>query len=860
IPPPHQYLAFYAWLNKNFHAVVHLGCRGSYEWLPGKESALRPFHYPETVIGALPSIYLYLADDGGESTLAKRRGLAVVVDHLVPPLERVNLSGEPARPEQAIIPNGLHVYGREWSKERIAFHGLTMFPSLTELLARARGLNEHQPEPDLREEVDRLAQNLALGLLSGKTPLQLVADLAVDQAVYPGLDDALAAELSRVLNQLDGHFQVVRESFAAEKEQLLRALNGSYILPGAGGEPIKNPASLPTGRNLYHLPRAFLPTREAWQAGAELAGQLLAGHPPEKVAVFLGDGDEGVSLAFGLRLLGVSPVWDENSVVSRVYPLEAPAQQQVDVLFIAAPGLDQIPALLDEALKIALAQSYHPIASLHPDLLVSLDSALATVSQGVYGSKSLAQNIFARNWVETARQLIARGISREEAGKLALIRVFGLPWGVYENRLPAAVQRTGTWDTPARLADLYLQNTSSAYGENVAGYARPDLFREHLKGIEQIYFSQTSHLFGVLDTDKGFANAGGLALAVQRIKGEAAPVSVINGDYQVESLNQYLEKELWARYFNPLWIKGMMAFDFSGAHAIADFVFNLFGWQVVGQDVIQNWMWDELKAVYIDDKYNIGVSQWLQNGSNAYSLIGILGTMMVAAQKGFWRVDEDTLKQLAELWAKLIIQMEPALCPVCEDFDLLMWALGYIDPALLDKLLKIIGEVVDKEIEVPGKEKPRPPGSSGGTRQKEPEAPKPLALPPEPEFPHRVPEPFEFIPPELEWRLAWETPDLSPFTSEEIPARAQSSRPDLAQSSSAPPAPAPKVQETTDRMQTKAAVPQEGPGGAKKVTAYEVEEVRPGVKGHLPLLGLAGVAVMFLLGVAGFFIQRAKRM
>ena len=42
LPPPHGYLAFYAWLRAGLdaHAVVHVGKHGNVEWLPGKALAL----------------------------------------------------------------------------------------------------------------------------------------------------------------------------------------------------------------------------------------------------------------------------------------------------------------------------------------------------------------------------------------------------------------------------------------------------------------------------------------------------------------------------------------------------------------------------------------------------------------------------------------------------------------------------------------------------------------------------------------------------------------------------------------------------------------------------------------------------
>ncbi len=53
LPPPHGYLAFYAWLADavRAQAVVHLGKHGNLEWLPGKALALSAECFPEAAFG-----------------------------------------------------------------------------------------------------------------------------------------------------------------------------------------------------------------------------------------------------------------------------------------------------------------------------------------------------------------------------------------------------------------------------------------------------------------------------------------------------------------------------------------------------------------------------------------------------------------------------------------------------------------------------------------------------------------------------------------------------------------------------------------------------------------------------------------
>ncbi|WP_449245025.1 magnesium chelatase subunit H [Desulfobacca acetoxidans] len=84
IPPPHQYMATYRYLERDFGAdvIVHVGTHGSLEFLPGKGTALSADCYPDIAIGDMPHLYIYNADNPAEGTVAKRRSYATLVNHM----------------------------------------------------------------------------------------------------------------------------------------------------------------------------------------------------------------------------------------------------------------------------------------------------------------------------------------------------------------------------------------------------------------------------------------------------------------------------------------------------------------------------------------------------------------------------------------------------------------------------------------------------------------------------------------------------------------------------------------------------------------------------------------------------------
>jgi cobaltochelatase CobN len=102
--PPHGYLAFYAFLRREFgaQAIIHMGKHGNLEWLPGKALALSETCFPEAVFGPLPHLYPFIVNDPGEGTQAKRRSSAVIIDHLTPPLTRAESYG-PLKDLEALV-------------------------------------------------------------------------------------------------------------------------------------------------------------------------------------------------------------------------------------------------------------------------------------------------------------------------------------------------------------------------------------------------------------------------------------------------------------------------------------------------------------------------------------------------------------------------------------------------------------------------------------------------------------------------------------------------------------------------------------------------------------------------------------
>jgi magnesium chelatase subunit H len=73
--PTHAFVQFYLWLRNTFRAdvLLHFGMHGALEFMPGKQAGLGARDWPDRLIGEMPNVYLYAANNPSEATLAKRR-------------------------------------------------------------------------------------------------------------------------------------------------------------------------------------------------------------------------------------------------------------------------------------------------------------------------------------------------------------------------------------------------------------------------------------------------------------------------------------------------------------------------------------------------------------------------------------------------------------------------------------------------------------------------------------------------------------------------------------------------------------------------------------------------------------------
>lgn len=635
LAPHHQYVAAYAWLRSGFKAdaVIHVGTHGTLEWLDGKDSGLSDEDAPDALIADLPDLYIYNVDVVGEGLVARRRGMAALVDHMVPPFKKGGLYPELAALGETINdyninesknPELLQAYGDK-IREQVVKLGIAKDLSL-DLSAGLDDAMVHRIQDHL---IDLKAQNIPYGLHTfGRTPEKALRDstidaiVSVDRSLLPNKAKVLAAEMEdRIV--LSG---------ARELDNLLRALKGGFLPGGSGGEPIRNPDSYPTGKNFYGIDPDKVPKPAAWEMGVKLADQMLADHLkkhgkyPEKVSfVIWGDETmrhEGVLESQIFHLLGTRPVWDARGKVVgvEVIPQARLGRPRVDIVIAsAAEGMfHNVTVLMDQAVQAVKA----------------IDEA---------------DNFVRRHYLSTKTLLMEKGYSEQDADRRAGVRIFDEPPGTFNLNTSTIVANSGTWDSDKGFADNYIRKLGHGYGNGFWGEPMADVFRLALSGTEKVVHSSSTMLYGALDNDDMFMYMGGLAAAIRNVDGKSPEMVVTNtrdpGKPEMTSLDKFIGTEFRSRYVNPTWIEGMKKEGYAGAGEMRSFVEYLWGWNATVPELVDNAMWQETFGVYVEDKHHLGLKEFFETKS-PFAYQDMTARMTETVRKGYWKADAATQKKL----------------------------------------------------------------------------------------------------------------------------------------------------------------------------------------------------------------------
>lgn len=656
--PTHAFSAFYRWLREDFgaSAVLHFGTHGALEFMPGKQTGLSGACWPDRMIGDLPNLYLYASNNPSEGTIAKRRSAATLISYLTPPVahaglykglvelkasierwrglppdgdaERAGLAtliqtqagalelteGEPAwtdpvqavaklsatvlELEYALIPHGLHVVGETPSAEQ----------RVEMLQAFADASHDVRPDKSILE-----------ALVRGEAPEMLAARDEASLALYKELSG-----IDRVLQQ--DH----------EIPSILHALDGKFVRPAPGGDLLRTPAILPTGRNLHGFDPFRIPSAFAVQDGAQQAQRLIDKHVseghgiPESVAIVLWGTDnlknEGAPIGQALALLGARPRFDGYGRLTgaELLPLDQLHRPRIDVI-------------------VTMSGIFRDLLPLQIKLLAEACFLAASADEPVE-----------RNFVR--KHALAFQAANKCDLETASLRVFGNADGAYGANVNHLVEN-GRWEDEDELAETYTRRKSFAYGLKGQPVQQTALLKDALATVDLAYQNLDSVELGVTTVDHYFDTLGGISRAVRMAKGgHPAPVYIgdqTRGTGTVRTLSEQVSLETRTRMLNPKWYEGMLKHGYEGVRQIEEHVTNTMGWSATTGEVAP-WVYRQLTETFMLDP---AMRERLAS-LNPVASAKVANRLIEAHERAYWSPDPEMLDVLRRAGEELEDRLE----------------------------------------------------------------------------------------------------------------------------------------------------------------------------------------------------------
>lgn len=649
--PTHAFSAFYRFIREDFgaDAVLHFGTHGALEFMPGKQVGLSGECWPDRLIGALPNIYLYAANNPSEGAIARRRSAATLVSYLTPSVTQAGLY-------RGLIDLKASVErfrACDCAEERARLAAL--------IQAQASAVDLAQAEPAWGEQATHIIAELANTILEVEYSLipdglhvlgepmsaqERVETLSAIAETRHGLQDARALAQA-IVEETPAPSGVPSDALAQlaetnrlltqdhELPALLRALEGRYIRPVAGGDLMRTPDILPTGRNLHGFDPMRIPSAFAIEDGVRQAERVLARHladgnpPPEQVALVLWGTDnlksEGAPIAQALAFLGARPRFDAYGRLSgaMLLPLATLGRPRIDVI-VTLSGIFR--DLLPQQTRL-LAEACFLAASADEPEALNFVRKHALAHQARHGCD-----------LETAA-----------------LRVFSNAEGAYGANVGMLVD-SANWSDPDELSEVYSRRKCFAYDRRGQAARQADLLQAVMAQVDLTYQNLDSVELGVTSIDHYFDSLGGMGRSVARARGASVPIYISDqtcGEGKVRSLSEQVSLETRTRMLNPKWSESMLQFGYEGVRQIEAHLTNTVGWSATtGQ--VDPWVYEQITRTYVLDA---DMRKRLAE-LNPTASTKLVQRVMEAHQRGYWSPDATMLAALQDAGDELEDRLE----------------------------------------------------------------------------------------------------------------------------------------------------------------------------------------------------------
>ena len=714
LPPPHQWLAVYWWLTRVFDAdvIIHFGTHGYLEFLPGKNACLSASCWPLISIDDAPHLYIYVVSNPMEGSIAKRRGMAALIDHLYPPMTaaeamselddlvnqylRAKSMGDEVRRREILslikdlaikhnislrenmsedeiieavhkklhlvgetdINLGLHILGSPPSPgNKLAKYVVTidqrlpLEKSLVKTLASILGTSYYELE-DKPMEI-----NEALGIPNRelKKKIRLAAETIIEKIISSGERDHCRI-INRVLKEYFGKtIEDCREIMeplrnANNIAELLKRTDKeiSSLIIGLGGGYVE-PG--PSG-NLYRGKIRVLPTGRNFYL---LDPRTL----PTKAAWRVGIRSAELLIEYYREKHGRLPE-TIGEVLWSIDAFKADGEQLAQLLYLLGvePVWDDAGNVIDLR-PIPLEKLGRPridvlvrisgiIRDILPNYIELIDRAVSLV---IGLDEPPEMNYPRKHYLEDIEKLVELGYSREEAVEHAKYRIYGSPPGSYGAGVNLAVEASA-WKDREELAKIWIQWSGYAYTCRKYGVESHEHLALSLKRVDIVNRNHVSDEHDIFGCCCYFSYHGGFYNAAKTLSGrsvEAVTVDTRNTyRLRIRGMDEEIERILRAKLLNDQWIEEMKKHGYRGANEFQRKILHFYGWASVS-GLARDWMFNRIAEKYVLDEK---MRQWFLK-HNKWAVEEITRRLIEAALRGVWKAPPGVLEKLRRIYSEI---------------------------------------------------------------------------------------------------------------------------------------------------------------------------------------------------------------
>jgi len=715
VPPPHQYLATYHYLEAGFHAdvIVHVGTHGNLEFLPGKSVALSESCYPDVAIGNLPHLYIYNSDNPPEGTIAKRRSYATIIDHMQTVMTESGLYGDLKELEDQIAE-----YNRTKTSDRARAHALEHI--IIDLIRKTKLSEEIKLDKRLEngysfEKIIELAHNAITRIYNTQIPdgMHIFGEIPHGSKKVELINSILKhdSELRKIIIKLmgldiepsDAGSELLAMVDGIAKEFISASLSGEEPLEAAKrilGDRLNVNVNVNADNKLSLLRQKVMDISARIEASDEL-GSLLHGFDTG----YIEPGPSGLItrgnieiLPTGRNFYSLDPfkiptkaAWEigkrlADGVIRKYEEENGKLPENIamywmasDIMWADGEQLAQIMHLIgvepvweDGRVKgyriIPLEELGRPrmdvtirVSGITRDCFYNcielLDEAIREVAML---DEPIEKNYLRKHILENVQE-------NEDADGNEFARIFASKPGTYGNGVNLAVYASA-WEKDKDLADVFVQWNSYAYGKNVFGIEAREALISQLKTVDLTFNKTVTDEYDLFGCCCYFGTYGGLTTAARELSGHA--VSAYYGDtrdrdrIEVRTLADEIRRVVRTKLLNPKWIEGMKRHGYKGAGDISKRIGRVYGWEATTQEV-DDWIFDDIARTFVLDA---DMRKFFEE-NNPWALEEVGRRLVEAYERGLWNADEEVINGLRGAYLEIEGWIEDKMGEVRGDFQ-----------------------------------------------------------------------------------------------------------------------------------------------------------------------------------------------